>query len=124
VTGPARSQSLIVWNSTTNAVSGRFTCPDNHIVLVKTAYFTNNGTVAADIYLYFTNEPQSVTITVHIPAVAVGAVANWEGWIALNPTDSVVAYCATPGVDMWISGAILGGAPQFPRPARGSTKPV
>lgn len=110
----ARSQRLIAFSASTVLWSPPFTCPDGHIVLVKSAAFWNVGAAESQVQVAVALPGASIVVPVYAAAVPVNTPHAWEGWHVLNPGDTVALYCGAAGTSGWLSGAILLGGPQFP----------
>ena len=118
MTGVPRSQRLLALHSVAGASSASFVCPDGTVTLVKSASFYNNtGAALPTVELALNTGDNAVPIYLVATSLAANTGSEWNGWQVLNPGDYVLAN-ASPGADIWVSGAILMGAPQFP-PAGG-----
>jgi len=114
VTGPARSQALVRWTSAGVEFSPAFVCPDGYTTLVKWLV-AHNSTQAETLVIMRTASPNSgVTCDALIVTVPPADSTTIETWIALHPGDYVQVYAGAAGVTIWLSGAVLWGAPQFP----------
>jgi hypothetical protein len=123
VSGVPRSQRLVSFVSTAAAtISGIWTCPANTVTLVKSCWVWNNAPAAGDIIL-IVSSTNGVQLRHIFSQLAAGATADWNGWIALNPGDVCYGYLSAPEQHIWISGAVLLGAPPFPPAERSDTKP-
>lgn len=113
MSGVPRSQRLIAYVTSTDAFSAAFVCPDNYVVLVKSAAFNNASAAEITASIILTTANQLVSVNaVQVPVPAAGAV-EWNGWLVLNPGDQVKLHLTGGVAAAWLSGAILAGAPQF-----------
>lgn len=85
-----------------------FTCPDDHIVIVKSVEAQNHAVVSA---LVSTNTQRSGGGDPHVTMLEAtinsGQAGAWSGWRVLAPGDQVWLYADQADVDVWISGAEL-----------------
>jgi len=112
--GPPRSMVLARGASGGAAAAITFTCPADTVTLVKSVYFGNQGTAAADVQVQVRTATSSVIASVFHASLDVNAAVGWEGHFVLNPTDVVWAVLAAGSMHCWISGAVLSGPPPFP----------
>jgi hypothetical protein len=109
-----RSQVLIQTQLTATYTSSTFTCPAGYIVLVKSAALYNGSGGTANAYLAIraaSGSPYMNFVSQSVPALG---TTMWSGWFVLNPGDQLSAAASAYPMDMWVSGAILAGPPQFP----------
>jgi hypothetical protein len=110
----ARSQRLIGHVSVTVPDTSRFTAPDGHVVLVKSAYYYNGATTPVQVILYATFPGATTSTYLQDTTIEPAALANWEGFVALNPADSISVYASDANVAIWVSGAVLSTTNQLP----------
>jgi hypothetical protein len=108
-----RSQSLLAWTLDGTNFSNPFTVPASTVVLVKSAQWFQGGVTVGNVVLRINAGSQQVQIRLTLPAWP--QHAEWSGWIALNPGDTIMVYSDQPSTYAWVSGAVLAGPPQVPR---------
>lgn len=123
MTSLARSQRLIGFVSTLANDYRRFTCPDGHVTLVKSAVAYNGsaGSIAYSVQVIGPGMPSALILA--SGTLATLTSAKWEGFVTLNPADFVQVVLSAAGASTWVSGAILSGANQFPPAGQATTKP-
>jgi hypothetical protein len=114
MSGTVRSQRLFSFACTAAGQTGSFGCPDDHVTLVKSAHFYNPGPTAANVALFVQINPGGINVYLKIAQVESGATDEWNGWLAMNPTDAIVAVLFEVGMTCVVSGAVLAGPPPFP----------
>jgi hypothetical protein len=114
MSGVPRSQVLIAHAAEVAETTPIWSSPDQHVTLVKSAIFRNNNSAGAVCQLFARSGDMSVNCCVWSGTLEPNSSLTTEGWFALNPGDQVYAYCGQPGVQVWISGAVLAGPNQFP----------
>jgi hypothetical protein len=118
LTGVPRSQRLLAFSFTAAGPSAVWTSPDGFITLVKSAAFSNTGTLVANVNVILGVAGGGLAISVFHAAVDPSTAVQWDGWHALNPGDVVYGFSDQATVACWISGAVLAGSPQFPPAVR------
>jgi hypothetical protein len=102
-----RNSAFAVGSAANPANLPIYTVPDNNVLLLKQASFTNSGTLGAPISVILYRP--STTLPVFLPALTPDANgrAVWSGWVALNGGDQIVLSVATATCYFWLSGALL-----------------
>lgn len=113
MSGVPRSQALVQFYSAAAGQTAQFTCPANHVTLVKSFYAYNPETQAAQAALTVTTPRFPAWLYVANLDMQGTNGLSWEGWVVLNPGDSVFVTTNGPNIRGWVSGAVLAGAPQF-----------
>jgi len=124
VDNTARSQCLIQWDSVASGFSGRFTCPDGHITLVKAFTIYNPTLTEANVSLIVQNAGFGVGVYPVREVLASLAAKHFDFWVVLNPGDSCIIACDIDGVGCWVSGAVLVGGNRFPPATRAEADQV
>jgi hypothetical protein len=114
IPGVPRSQRLLAWTFASAGASPMFTCPANHVTLVKSLSVNNQstGTIQATLITHAAGLSGNYWLAYYNLAAA--EVGHWEGFVVLNPGDEVWVYASGFPASTWLSGAVLAGAPQFP----------
>jgi hypothetical protein len=123
MTGTPRSQKLCSLLSTAGPANTAFTCPPDHVVLLKSFWAYNGGSVAAVAQAALGTAPGAAVMVLVNRSIAPGETVGWEGFTVLNPEDYVFMSLAASGMSAWASGAVLLGAPTFP-PGRAAPGPT
>jgi hypothetical protein len=104
----------MAFHATGPGYGGGWTCPAETVTLVKSLYIYNRGTASANIeFLALTHLATAQFIILH-EAIATTTSFAWEGWLVLNPGDSVNVSTDAADVSFWLSGAVLLGPPPYP----------
>jgi hypothetical protein len=122
MSGVPRSQVLLRHQADVAEVSGVWVCPDNFITLVKYARLANTGSAAAVVQILANSPDLASVFLVWMMTMQPQTQEEWNGWFVLNPRDSIEVYCGGAGVQVWLSGAVLAGPPQFPPALRQSPR--
>jgi hypothetical protein len=112
--GVPRSQRLLSFEFTAGGNSPTWTSPADFITLVKSLYAYCGATAGGTLYLYASSPETGGFKPVALLTLTAGAVSQWEGWFVLNPGDAIILQTSVAPTDVWVSGAVLAGAPQFP----------
>lgn len=116
--GVPRSQRLLAFVSTAQGPSPVWTSPPNFITLLKSADFYQEAATTIYCRLIVRAVEVNVQHVVVAQTLELGTPYHWDGWIVLNPGDSLWTFADAAGVESWVSGAILAGPPQFPPASR------
>lgn len=114
MSGVPRSQALLQWSSGAAGFGPIFTAPNGYVVLLKSFYSDNPGTVNGVASLYVRTADSTILVTLASLTVAANDRANWQGWIVLNPGDQILVNASEANLHFWVSGAVLAGPNQFP----------
>lgn len=88
-----------------------FTVPSDFTVIVKSAVLANESGGLQDLDLWF-GPSGSETRIKHWAGVPAGTSVEWDGWVALQPADTIgVTVATTSGLYVIVSGAQLDGTP-------------
>jgi hypothetical protein len=113
-----RSQRLIAFSVDAGGGSGFWTCPADHVTLVKSVLAYNSSTASVSLNITFFATGTAIQTTLHAAAIGAGASFDHEFLVVLNPGDTVgMAFSGGPA-SAWLSGAVLVGANQFPPAVR------
>ena len=122
MSGTARSQTLIQWHSDVVGPSPIWRSPDNFVTLVKSLHVWSPTAATAQIILQVGNNTGVGPIAIALVDLGTNTPYEWNGWYVLNPGDFTYVYCGAVAVNVWLSGAVLAGGPQFPVAQRNVTE--
>ena len=84
-----------------------FECPAGFHAILKSAYATNQGANMADVSVVVQRNSPYTSVYLGKTQLASLASWTWEGWIVLEPTDSLHLIFYTGPFHIWGSGALL-----------------
>jgi hypothetical protein len=85
------------------------TVPAAVTYIVKDVHVWNRNAAAANVTAWFADAGFAQEAAVISGSLASGAIATWEGFFCLKPTDQLMATSDKTGVYFWASGAALPG---------------
>lgn len=110
---PPRSQRLMAYHWAAAGYSSVWQSPGGHITLVKNVNVFNEHAAQIDFVLLARAAETSFATNLIHHTVEAGMPLDVNGSWVLNPGDVMWAWVSVAPADIWISGSILSGAPQF-----------
>lgn len=101
-----RSVRLCAGTSTTSAVVTVYTCPAGKTALLKDVRVYANGAVGRAVILV---QSGSTDVSIVDEALSATQVVSRQGFIVLEPGDTIRVYSSTSTFNFWCSGAELEG---------------
>lgn len=83
------------------------TCPDGHVILVKSIMVVNNAAIAQVIQISFQRPADGTFVTPFRQNLQPNTSSNLDMWGVLEPGDNLYFAPGAGGVQLWVSGAIL-----------------
>lgn len=84
-----------------------YTSPSLVVTLLKSVLLNNTGPNTQQLQLYLQRPSLGVGMRLLDEPVVAGGKFYWEGWVALEPGDQLVAYGSASIMWCWGSGAQL-----------------
>jgi hypothetical protein len=88
-------------------------------VLVKSIYFQNRHTASVLVQALVYTPDATGNMRIAEATVTANSIFSWQGWLGLNPLDQMNIWSDSAAATVWVSGAILLGAPTLTPPVRG-----
>ena len=101
-----RSARLAVGTSTTSAVVTVYTCPTGKTAIVKDVRLYAGASVGRAVVLV---QQGSTDVSIIDEALAATGISQRQGFIVLEPGDTIRVYSSTNTFNYWVSGAELAG---------------
>jgi hypothetical protein len=102
-----RSTALFVGHVAAAGGTGKITVPPAAVWLLKTIQLFNQGSSPSNSIVYIVNPSTGTQIYVYQAALGVQELVLQELWAVLEPDDELAVYSSEPGLNYWISGAVL-----------------
>lgn len=84
-----------------------YTVPVNNAFILKSVLMYNTNALGLNPVVAIRTADGVTAVAIEIPALESGATSTWSGWLVLNATDYITVYANAPGINYWISGAVL-----------------
>jgi hypothetical protein len=102
-----RSTQLGVYHSTAPVTPSLFTCPTGWRTIVKSAYIDNQNADSLHYTLIFGSQKAGVGITLVTGVLNTNTQAGWNGWLVMDPGDTLSAYLQDSSMAIVVSGTLL-----------------
>jgi len=104
--------AVIVYRRATAAVNETLaTCPEGLTLLIKRLLVYNWGTSNAVANIYLINQTFNAFPFLIRDSLTPQVPVDLETWQVLMPGDQLAWQTSTGDIDLWVSGAVLYGAP-------------
>lgn len=84
-----------------------YTVPADTVLLLKAVFITDTATQPTHVWVTLFDAFEGGNAYVINQIIPAGQTVQWQGWVALNPTDSIHVFTDTRPVKYWIAGALL-----------------